>query len=57
MGWILALTGVLAFIGGLAALRACVSGFKFGLTPFTAPCTAGGGASPAAALAFLVMTL
>ena len=53
----MAFTGVLVLIGCLAALRACVSGLKFGLTPFTAPCTAGGGASPPAALAALVITL
>ena len=43
----LAFTGVLKLAISLLFLWACVSGLRLGFTPFTAPCTEGGGANPA----------
>ena len=43
----LAFTGVLNLAIGLLPLWACVSGLRLGFTPFTAPCTEGGGANHA----------
>ena len=43
----LAFTGVLKLATGFPLLWACVSGLRLGFTPYTAPCTEGGGANPA----------